>query len=183
MSTAPRCDDTIAWTALGGHYEAHGRDLDLREAFARDADRAASLSLQAPEVFADLSKNLWDDTTRRLLTELAEAVQLPARRDAMLAGEAVNTTEGRAVLHTALRAPRGAGPHSAEVHEVLDRLLAFAEQVRDTARSGITDVVNIGIGGSDLGPQMAVPALDAYCQAGLRLHFVSNVDEIGRAHV
>ena len=176
MSTAPRCDDTIAWTALGGHYEAHGRDLDLREAFARDADRAASLSLQAPEVFADLSKNLWDDTTRRLLTELAEAVQLPARRDAMLAGEAVNTTEGRAVLHTALRAPRGAGPHSAEVHEVLDRLLAFAEQVRDTARSGITDVVNIGIGGSDLGPQMAVPALDAYCQAGLRLHFVSNVD-------
>ena len=172
----PRCDETIAWTALGGHHEAHGRELDLREAFARDADRAAAFSLQAPEVFADLSKNLWDDTTRRLLVELAEAVQLPARRDAMLAGEPINTTEGRAVLHTALRAPRGAGPFSDEVHEVLDRVLACAERIRDTARSGITDIVNIGIGGSDLGPQMAVPALEAFSHTGLRLHFVSNVD-------
>ncbi|MBQ0958106.1 glucose-6-phosphate isomerase [Ideonella sp. 4Y11] len=172
----PRCDETIAWTALGGHFEAHGRELDLREAFARDADRAAAFSLQAPEVFADLSKNLWDDSTRRLLVELAEAVQLPTRRDAMLAGEPINTTEGRAVLHTALRAPRGAGPFSDEVHEVLDRVLAFAERIRDTASSGITDIVNIGIGGSDLGPRMAVPALDAHSHPGLRLHFVSNVD-------
>ncbi|MBQ0944371.1 glucose-6-phosphate isomerase [Ideonella sp. 4Y16] len=172
----PRCDETIAWTALGGHYEAHGRELDLREAFARDAGRAAAFSLQAPEIFADLSKNLWDDSTRRLLVELAEGVHLAERRDAMFAGEPINTTEGRAVLHTALRAPRGAGPFSDEVHEVLDRLLAFAERVRDTATSGITDIVNIGIGGSDLGPQMAVPALDAFAHPGLRLHFVSNVD-------
>jgi glucose-6-phosphate isomerase len=171
-----RCDETIAWTALQGHFEAHGRGLDLREAFARDAGRASAFSIEAPEVFADLSKNLWDEVTRRLLVELAGACGVGALRDAMLAGEAINATEGRAVLHTALRAPRGAGPFSAEVHEVLERLLAFAERVRDTAASGITDVVNIGIGGSDLGPQMAVPALDAYAQRGLRLHFVSNVD-------
>jgi glucose-6-phosphate isomerase len=174
--THPRCDETIAWTALGGHYQAHGRDLDLREAFGRDPSRAARFSVTAPEVFADLSKNLWDETTRRLLLELAEQTGLAAQRDAMLAGEPINATEGRAVLHTALRAPRGAGPFSAEVHEVLDRVLAFAERVRDTATSGLTDVVNIGIGGSDLGPQMAVPALEAYGHPGLRLHFVSNVD-------
>jgi len=80
------------------------------------------------------------------------------------------------VLHTALRAPRGQGPFSDDVHGVLDRLLDFAEQVRDTAASGITDVVNIGIGGSDLGPQMVVPALDAFTHPGLAMHFVSNVD-------
>jgi len=175
-AAAPRCDQTIAWTALQGHFQAHGRGLDLREAFARDAGRFAEFSVQAPEVFADLSKNRWDATTRRLLVELAEACQLPARRDAMLAGEPINSTEGRAVLHTALRAPRGQGLFSAEVHEVLDRMLAFAERVRDVATSGITDIVNIGIGGSDLGPQMAMPALQAYSHPGLRLHFVSNVD-------
>ena len=174
--SAPRCDQTIAWTALQGHFEGHGRGLDLRQAFASDAARFERFGVQAPEVFADLSKNLWDDSTRRLLLELARACELEARRDAMLAGEAINSTEGRAVLHTALRAPRGAGPFSAEVHEVLDRMLAFAERVRDVERSGITDVVNIGIGGSDLGPQMAVPALAAYSHPGLRLHFVSNVD-------
>jgi glucose-6-phosphate isomerase len=103
-------------------------------------------------------------------------MQLAERRDAMLRGEPINTSEGRAVLHTALRAPHGAGPHSDAVHDMLDRFLAYAEQVRDTASSGFTDVVNIGIGGSDLGPQMAVPALDAWCHPGLRLHFVSNVD-------
>ena len=150
--------------------------FDLRHAFAGDAARFERFGVQAPEVFADLSKNLWDDSTRRLLLELARACQLEARRDAMLAGEAINSTEGRAVLHTALRAPRGTGPFSTEVHEVLDRMLAFAERVRDVERSGITDVVNIGIGGSDLGPQMAVPALAAYSHPGLRLHFVSNVD-------
>ncbi|ASM76049.1 Glucose-6-phosphate isomerase glucose-6-phosphate isomerase [Vitreoscilla filiformis] len=176
MPTAPRCDDTIAWSALQGHFQGHGRTLDLREAFARDAGRFEALAVQAPEVFADLSKNLWDGTTLRLLIELAQACDLPARRDALLAGEPINSTEGRAVLHTALRAPRGAGPFSDEVHGVLDALLAYAETVRDGAASGITDVVNIGIGGSDLGPQMAVPALQAFSQPGLRLHFVSNVD-------
>jgi len=175
-SLFPRCDATVAWTALRGHFEAHGRELDLREAFARDAGRFDAFALEAPEVFADLSKNRWDLMTRQLLVELARECQLEARRDAMLAGEPINTTEGRAVLHTALRAPRGQGLFSHEVHEVLDRLLAFAEGVRDTAASGITDVVNIGIGGSDLGPQMVVPALDAFVHPGLRFHFVSNVD-------
>jgi len=171
-----RCDQTVAWTALQGHFEAHGRDFDLREQFARDPQRFAQFTLAAPEVLADLSKNRWDVATRRLLTELARECGLEARRDAMLAGEPINTTEGRAVLHTALRAPRGQGLFSAEVHGVLDRLLAFAETVRDTASSGIRHVVNIGIGGSDLGPQMVVPALDAFAHPGITLHFVSNVD-------
>jgi glucose-6-phosphate isomerase len=181
MSTSyPRCDRSVAWAALAGHFEAHGRTLDLREAFARDPARFDKLSLEAPEVFADLSKNLLDDTTARLLVELARECQVEARRDAMLAGAPVNLTEGRPVLHTALRAPRGAAAPTHEintdVHAVLDALLDFAEHVRDTARSGITDVVNIGIGGSDLGPQMAVAALDAHAQGGPRMHFVANVD-------
>ncbi|RVT54445.1 glucose-6-phosphate isomerase [Rubrivivax albus] len=171
-----RPETTRAWTALRGHFEAHGRGLDLREAFARDPGRFAAFSLQAPEVFADLSKNLIDVATRRFLLDLAAECGLEARRDAMFAGQPINTTEGRAVLHTALRAPRGQGPFSDDVHGVLDRMLALAERVRDTATSGITDVVNIGIGGSDLGPAMVVPALDAYAHRGLRLHFVSNVD-------
>jgi glucose-6-phosphate isomerase len=171
-----RCDRTAAWAALQGHYQAHGRGLDLREAFARDAGRFDAFSLQAPEVFADLSKNLIDTATQHFLLDLARECGLEAQRDAMFAGQPVNTTEGRAVLHTALRAPRGAGPHSDDVHGVLDRMLALAEAVRDTAASGFTDVVNIGIGGSDLGPAMVVPALDAYAHRGLRLHFVSNVD-------
>jgi glucose-6-phosphate isomerase len=173
---APRADRTEAWAALGGHFEAHGRAFDLREAFARDPQRFGSLSYEAPEVFADLSKNLIDLATLHFLVDLARECRLESRRDAMLAGEPVNVTEGRAVLHTALRAPPGQGPYSGAVHEVLERMLAFAERVRDTAASGLADVVNIGIGGSDLGPQMAVPALDAFGHPGLRLHFVSNVD-------
>jgi glucose-6-phosphate isomerase len=176
MIDAPRCDRTTAWAALQGHFQAHGRDFDIREAFARDAGRFDALGFEAPEVFADLSKNRLDTATLHFLLELARECRLPERRDAMLAGEPANPTEGRAVLHTALRAPRGQGPFSADVHEVLDRMLAYAEQVRDVAASGIRDVVNIGIGGSDLGPQMVVPALDAFCHRGLRFHFVSNVD-------
>ena len=176
MMTAPRCDETVPWTALRGHYEAHGRELDLRQAFADDPARFSRFSLQAPEVFADLSKNRWDEVTRRLLVELAGACQLEARRDAMLAGQPINTTEGRAVLHTALRAPREAGPFGTEVHEVLDRMLAFAERIRAEAGQGYTDIVNIGIGGSDLGPRMAALALQSFCHPGLRMHFVSNVD-------
>ncbi len=164
---APRCDRTEAWAALAGHYEAHGRELDLREAFARDAGRFAALSFEAPEVFADLSKNLVDTATLKFLLDLARECRLESRRDAMLAGEPINTTEGRAVLHTALRAPKGQGAHSAEVHGVLDAMLAYVETVRDTAASGIRHVVNIGIGGSDLGPQMVVPALDAFVHPGL----------------
>ena len=171
-----RCDQTPAWAALHGHYEAHGRELDLREAFARDAGRAAALSFDAPEVFADLSKNHLDTATLKFLLELARECGLEAHRDAMFAGQPINATEGRAVLHTALRAPRGQGLFSNEVHAVLDAMLAYAEGVRDTAASGIRHIVNIGIGGSDLGPQMVVPALDTYGHPVLTLHFVSNVD-------
>jgi glucose-6-phosphate isomerase len=176
-STWPRCDQSLTWTALRGHYEAHGRELDLREAFARDPARFDAFAVQAPEVFADLSKNRWDLATRRLLVEMARECGVEARRDALLRGDPINPTEGRAVLHTALRAPRGAAPFSDEVHGVLDALLPWVEAQRARAARGeITDVVNIGIGGSDLGPQMVVPALDAYAQRGLTLHFVSNVD-------
>jgi glucose-6-phosphate isomerase len=169
-----RCDLTLAWTALRGHYEAHGRDFDLRDAFARDPARFERFALQAPEVFADLSKHLWDEAARRLLIELARECGVQARRDAMFAGEPINTTEGRAVLHTALRAPPGAAPFSGEVHEVLDRMLEFAERVRAEGR--IRHVVNIGIGGSDLGPRMALRALDPFVRRDLSFHFVSNVD-------
>jgi glucose-6-phosphate isomerase len=171
-----RCDRTPAWAALAGHYQAHGKDLNLVEAFARDASRFSAFSIEAPEVFADLSKNLLDTATRTFLLELARECGIETRRDAMFSGEAINTTEGRAVLHTALRAPRGQGPFSDEVHGVLDAMLGYAEGVRDTARSGIRHVVNIGIGGSDLGAQMAVPALDEFAHPDLKLHFVSNVD-------
>ena len=171
-----RCDRTEAWAALAGHYQAHGRDFDLRDAFARDPGRAAALSFDAPEIHADLSKNLVDTATLHFLFDLARECGLEAQRDAMFAGEAINATEGRAVLHTALRAPRGAGPFSSEVHGVLDAMLAYAERVRDTAASGIRHVVNIGIGGSDLGPQMAVVALEPFLHPQLTLHFVSNVD-------
>ena len=177
---APRCDQTEAWAALAGHFEAHGRDFDLREAFARDPGRFGALSFEAPEVFADLSKNRIDTATLHFLLDLARECRVEARRDAMLRGERVNTTEGRAALHTALRAPRGQGPRmdniDAEVHAVLDAMFTYAEGVRDTAASGIRHVVNIGIGGSDLGPQMVVPALDAFAHPGLAMHFVSNVD-------
>ena len=171
-----RCDRTAAWAALKGHFQAHGRDFDLRVAFARDPSRFDALSFEAPGVFADLSKNLLDVATLHFLLDLARECGLEAQRDAMLSGQAINTTEDRAVLHTALRAPRGQGPHGDEVHAVLDAMLAWAETVRDTAASGIRHVVNIGIGGSDLGPQMVVPALDAFVHPGLQFHFVSNVD-------
>jgi glucose-6-phosphate isomerase len=171
-----RCDATQAWAALRGHFEAHGREFDMREAFARDAGRAQWLALDAPEVHADLSKNLLDTATLHFLHDLARECGVEQRRDAMFAGEPINATEGRAVLHTALRAPRGAGPFSSEVHGVLDAMLAYAERVRETAGTGIRHVVNIGIGGSDLGPQMAVVALDGFVHPALTMHFVSNVD-------
>ncbi|ODU09477.1 MAG: glucose-6-phosphate isomerase [Rubrivivax sp. SCN 71-131] len=172
-----RCEQTAAWSALQAHFDASGRHFDLRRAFAQDAARFATFSQQAPEVFADLSKNLLDARGQALLLELAAQCGVPAWRDAMFAGKAINTTEGRAVLHTALRAPRGAAPFGDEVHGELDAMLAYAEGVRAQAAAGeFSDVVNLGIGGSDLGPAMVVPALDAFAQRGLRLHFVSNVD-------
>ena len=176
--SATRCDRTEAWGALKGHFEAHGRDFDLRAAFARDPGRVDALCIEAPEVFADLSKNLIDTATRHFLLDLARECGVEARRDAMFAGAPINTTEGRAVLHVALRAPRNSalGMAHSEVEQVLSAMLAYVETVRDTRMSGIRHIVNIGIGGSDLGPQMVVPALDAFAHPGLTLHFVSNVD-------
>jgi glucose-6-phosphate isomerase len=179
----PRCDLTPAWRQLDTCYQQSGRDFDLRQAFAEDAGRFELFSQTAPHVFADLSKNRIDAATQQILMQLARECRVEAHRDAMFAGEAINTTEGRAVLHTLLRAPSGLSGEAgadplaserAEVHATLDAMLAFAEKLR--ADPAITDVVNIGIGGSDLGPQMAVLALDAFAGSGKCLHFVSNVD-------
>ena len=174
---APRCDLSPVWAELQAAYAASGRGFDIREAFRADAGRFEALAFEAPEVFADLSKNRIDAPTLALLVKLAEDCGLQARRDAMLRGDPVNHTEGRAVLHTALRAPAGSGaPFNAEVQASLDAMLAFAESVRRGERGAITDVVHIGIGGSDLGPAMVVQALEAFRAPALKLHFVSNVD-------
>ena len=173
-----RCDLTPAWKALQAHAQAFA-GFDLRDAFKTDAQRATGLSQGAPHVFADLSKNHTDRATEALLLELAQQTGLMQHRDAMFRGEHINTTEDRAVMHWLLRQPAGslqgalAAP-LAQVHETLDAMLAYAGQVR--ADSTITDVVNIGIGGSDLGPQMAVLALQDFVVPGKRFHFVSNVD-------
>lgn len=185
-----RCDQTTPWPLLQAHYADRGRHLDMRRAFEQDADRFAHFSQSAPHVFADLSKNLWDRDSEALLLDLARATGLEAHRNAMFAGEAINTTENRAVLHTLLRRPAnvalpGDVPETAQrladVHSTLNAMLAFAEEVRsDTA---ITDVVNIGIGGSDLGPHMAVRALEEFRIPSKRFHFVSNVDGHELHHV
>lgn len=176
MSLFPRCDSSPYWAALHQHFQHTGAAFDVRQAFAAEPERFQRWSLQAPEVFADLSKNRIDAKTLELLLGLAADVQLEAQREALFNGDPINHTEGRAVLHTALRAPAGQAPFSDEVQASLDRMLAFADSVRDQAISGITDVVHIGIGGSDLGPAMVVQALQAYVPATLKLHFVSNVD-------
>ncbi len=181
-----RCDRAPAWALLKSHYESHGQGFDMRRAFAADEGRFAHFSQSAPHVFADLSKNRIDATTEALLLQLAAQCGLERQRDAMFAGEAINTTENRSVMHHLLRNPAGASvdrPFIATknvanalpyVFATRSAMLEFASQVR--ADSQITDVVNIGIGGSDLGPQMAVLALDAFADKARRLHFVSNVD-------
>jgi glucose-6-phosphate isomerase len=185
-----RCDRTPAWGQLQFRFSGLGKSFDLRTAFAQDTTRFARLSQQAPYVFADLSKNRVDAETEALLLDLARQCGVEEHRDAMFAGVAINTTEQRAVWHTLLRKPAVATVDSAQgainsiassgatelapVHATLADMLAFAEKVR--ADTAITDVVNIGIGGSDLGPQMAVLALEAFATSGKRLHFVSNVD-------
>ena len=173
-----RCDQTAAWKNLQQHAQAF-RGFDLRAAFTADADRAEALSQTAPYVFADLSKNHVDAATEVLLQALAQQTGLEAHRDAMFCGEHINVSEDRAVMHWLLRQPAGSlnGPLAAplaQVHDTLNAMLAYAEQVRADAL--ITDVVNIGIGGSDLGPQMAVMALQSFAMKGKRFHFVSNVD-------
>jgi len=178
VASRTRCDRTAAWSQLQQRFRTAGTAFDLRTAFAQDAGRFTRLSQQAPHVFADLSKNLIDADTEQLLLTLARESGFEAHRDAMFAGERINNTENRAVKHWLLRAPRAASdPDSVAVHETLDAMLAYAEQVRKDR--SITDVVNIGIGGSDLGPQMAVTALHMPRppeEPGQRFHFVSNID-------
>ncbi len=172
-----RCDQTPAWAALQTQFYTAGRALDVRDAFAADPGRFGAFSLQAPHVFADLSKNLVDGTTQGLLLALAAECNVAQHRDAMFAGEPINTTEQRAVMHWLLRSPvavPGLETWHAQVAATRDAMLAYADAVR--ADDGITDIVNIGIGGSDLGPQMAVLALQGYAHPGKRFHFVSNVD-------
>ncbi len=181
LAQRPRCDQVPAWGQLQAQFESSGKAFDIRSAFAADSARFSKLSFEAPHVFADLSKNRIDAATQTLLLALAQQTGLEAARDAMFAGDAINSTEQRAVMHWLLRTPASATPQSAfvasalkDVHSVLDAMLAYAEKVRADAE--ITDVVNIGIGGSDLGPQMAVVALDSFATPGKRFHFISNVD-------
>jgi glucose-6-phosphate isomerase len=175
-----------AWTALTAHAERL-RDAHLRDLFARDPGRFERLSFAFEDMLVDVSKHRITDETLRLLLDLARARDVEGWRDRMLAGEAINGTEGRAVLHVALR-NRSRTPIRVDgvdvmpaVDEVLARIEAFSTQVRDSLWRGhtgqrITDVVNIGIGGSDLGPLMVCQALEPYASPSLRAHFVSNVD-------
>ncbi|WP_329404506.1 glucose-6-phosphate isomerase [Streptomyces melanogenes] len=174
------------WTALGKHREQLG-DTHLRELFAADPGRGTGYTLTVGDLHLDYSKHLVTDETLGLLRELAAAADVAGLRDAMFRGEKINTTEDRAVLHTALRAPREAvvevdGQNVVPgVHAVLDKMAAFSERVRSgewTGHTGkrIRNVVNIGIGGSDLGPAMAYEALRSFTDRGLTVRFVSNVD-------
>jgi glucose-6-phosphate isomerase len=175
-----------AWKALRAHH-TKVRDLHLRQLFADDPGRGERLTAEAVGLYLDYSKNRVTDETLRLLVQLAEQSGLRGRIDAMFRGEKINVTEGRAVLHVALRAPKGQSivvdgeDVVPAVHAVLDKMSAFSEKVRARAWEGhtgrpIVNVVNVGIGGSDLGPVMAYEALKHYSDRGLTLRFVSNVD-------
>jgi glucose-6-phosphate isomerase len=175
-----------AWRALEAHYQ-HMRTVHLRDLFAADPGRGERLALHWEDFYCDFAKHRITDETLHLLVELATEAGLRERIDAMFRGEKINVTENRAVLHVALRAPRGAeifvdGANVVpEVHAVLDQMAVFAEQVRSGAWRGFTgkpirNVVNIGIGGSDLGPVMAYEALRHYSARHLTFRFVSNVD-------
>ena len=174
------------WSELAKAYEDK-KDLNLRELFAADADRARNFTFDAAGLHVDLSKNLIDGDVIKQLVEVAKAADLESRRDAMFAGEHINNTEDRAVLHTALRVPVeddltvDGQDVAADVHEVLGRMRDFATALRSGSWLGhtghtIKKVVNIGIGGSDLGPAMAAKALRSYEVAGISAEFVSNVD-------
>jgi len=176
----------LAWDALASHYKNVSK-LHLRELFADDAQRGERMSVEAIGLYLDYSKNRVTDETLRLLLQLAEESGLRARIGAMFSGEKINITENRAVLHTALRAPKDAtilvdGRNVVpEVHEVLDRMTDFANRVRSGKWKGhtgkrIRNVINIGIGGSDLGPVMAYEALRHYSDRSMTFRFVSNVD-------
>ena len=175
-----------AWKALEAHYKTV-RGIHLRTLFADDPARGERMTAEAVGIFLDYSKNRVTDETIKLLVQLAEESGLRSRIDAMFRGEKINVTENRAVLHVALRAPKGASivvdgeDVVPQVHAVLDRMADFAKRIRSGEWKGhtgkrIRNVINIGIGGSDLGPVMAYEALKHYSDRALTFRFVSNVD-------
>lgn len=175
-----------AWKALGAHYEQI-KDKQLKQLFAEDPARGDRFTVETGGLFLDYSKNRVTDETLKLLIQLAEESGLRAHIDAMFRGEKINITENRAVLHVALRAPKGESivvdgeDVVPGVHAVLDKMAAFADRVRSGEWKGhtgkrIRTVINIGIGGSDLGPVMAYEALKYYSQRDIAFRFVSNVD-------
>lgn len=187
MTGAPsQISDSPAWNALVRHHDEVG-EKHLRDIFAEDPDRGTDLTLTVGDLYIDYSKHRVTRETVELLVDLAKAAGLEAHRDAMYSGVHINTSEDRAVLHTALRLPRGADlvvdgqDVVADVHSVLDAMGDFTDRLRSGAWTGatgerITTVVNIGIGGSDLGPVMVYDALRHYADAGISARFVSNVD-------
>src|SRR5215468_7585728 len=177
-----------AWKALEAHHRTV-RELHLRNLFADDPKRGERMTAEAVGIYLDYSKNRITEETLKLLLQLAEECGLRTRIDAMFRGEKINITENRAVLHVALRAPKGAsitvdGQNVVpEVHAVLDKMAGFADRVRSGNWKGhtgkrIKNVINIGIGGSDLGPVMAYEALRHYSERTMTFRFVSNVDGI-----
>ena len=182
----PPLRDRKAWQALERHHAEIG-DRHLRDLFKEDPDRGERLTAEAVGLYLDYSKNRITDETMRLLIELAEESQVAQRRDAMFRGEHINVSEDRAVLHVALRMPEDASlivdgsDVVREVHDVLDQMTAFANKVRNGDWTGYTgkrirNVINVGIGGSDLGPVMAYEALRFYSDREITFRFVSNVD-------
>jgi glucose-6-phosphate isomerase len=181
---------TPEWKALQDHFDSlQSKGISLKDWFAADPQRVQKLSFDLSDLHFDLSKNLVTDETVKLLAALGKAVDLEERRTAMFSGVHINTTEDRAVLHTALRRPASdAGKLIVDgqdcvkdVHEVLDRMYAFADNVRSGEWKGVTgkkieNVVSIGIGGSDLGPVMVYEALKPYADAGISVRYVSNID-------
>jgi glucose-6-phosphate isomerase len=186
MTTSRRPTELRTWHALEAHHE-HAKGLHLRRLFADDPTRAERLSAEGAGLYLDYSKNRITDETIRLLDKLAREAKLVERCDAMFHGEKINVTEDRAALHVALRAPKGAHMYVdgrdvvPDVHDVLDRMSAFADAVRGGSWLGhtgkrIRNVVNIGIGGSFLGPEMAYRALRPFSDHSIRVRFVANVD-------
>ena len=184
--TGPLLRQSPAWQALERHHSTMAT-RHLRDLFAEDPGRGERLCAETAGIYLDYSKHRITDETMQLLVRLAEERQVPQRRDAMFAGEHINVSENRAVLHVALRMPRGThlgvdgADVVAEVHQVLDEMAAFANEVRSGTWRGhtgkpIRNVVNIGIGGSDLGPVMAYEALRHYSKRDMTFRFVSNVD-------
>jgi glucose-6-phosphate isomerase len=185
MATIP-LRERPSWKALEQHH-AEISERHLRELFAEDPGRGERLTADAAGLYLDYSKNRVTDETMRLLTELARESGLEERRDMMFAGQPINVSENRSVLHVALRMPKGSSlvvdgtDVVAQVHEVLDRMTDFAQRVRSGQWQGFTgkpirNIINIGIGGSDLGPVMAYEALRYYTRRDLQFRFVSNVD-------